>query len=173
MTVPKDPQKAEAYKNLLSQKAKGRVFTDEHRDKLSKAKLKNPVKYWQGKQRREQEHQKYLKRKEKKIASVVQWRKDNKDRAWLYINNQKVRRQEDFEKIAGRPKPEYCEVCGSNGRICFDHCHNTGKFRGWICEQCNVLLGFAKDDIVRLQSLISYLQKFHAERLNEETSISQ
>src|SRR3990167_9000853 len=42
------------------------------------------------------------------------------------------------EKIAGRKRAEFCDVCGSDGKkhkngICFDHDHETNKFRGWIC----------------------------------------
>lgn len=43
---------------------------------------------------------------------------------------------------ATRPKPAACELCGdTSGRICFDHCHKTGVFRGWVCYSCNILLG--------------------------------
>lgn len=62
-----------------------------------------------------------------------------------------------LEKIAGRKKPELCEICGAMGRICFDHNHETGKFRGWICHRCNVVLGFVKDNSELLKSLSDYL----------------
>lgn len=63
------------------------------------------------------------------------------------------------EKVAGRPRPKLCEVCNGEGRICFDHDHKTGKFRGWICNHCNTTLGFARDRIEVLQKLIEYLKK--------------
>ena len=160
MTMPKDPQKEKEYRKLLSDKAKGRVFSDEHRRKLSEAKIKNPVKYWQGKNRKDYDRQHYLENKEKRYASNAKWRSENKDLVKSYSKEWLVRRNEKLEKVAGRPKPEICEICGKGGRICFDHCHKTGKFRGWICESCNVLLGFAKDDISTLQSLVKYLKKF-------------
>lgn len=62
--LPSDPQKAEEYRKVLSQKAKGRVFTEEHRKKLSEAKLKNPTKYWQNKSRSEYDRKHYLQKKE-------------------------------------------------------------------------------------------------------------
>lgn len=68
-------------------------------------------------------------------------------------------RQEIQEKIAGRPKPEYCEVCGRAGRICFDHNHTTGKFRGWLCVKCNCTLGFVGDSKEIFEKLIDYLEK--------------
>lgn len=65
------------------------------------------------------------------------------------------------EKLAGREKPEHCEVCGKKGIICFDHDHVTGKFRGWICNRCNVALGQVKDNIDTLHKLINYLNVFN------------
>lgn len=58
---------------------------------------------------------------------------------------------------AGRKKPDVCEVCGGKGQICFDHDHKTGKFRGWLCQPCNKILGFANDNPEVLMSLIKYL----------------
>ena len=62
------------------------------------------------------------------------------------------------EKIAGRKKPEQCELCGAFGRICFDHNHETGDFRGWICSRCNLVLGLVKDNTELLFALIKYLK---------------
>mgnify|MGYP001574645887 CR=1 FL=1 len=62
------------------------------------------------------------------------------------------------EKIAGRKKPEQCEICGAMGIICFDHDHETGKFRGWICKRCNTVLGFIKDNKELLFAMIEYLK---------------
>ena len=63
------------------------------------------------------------------------------------------------KKLAGRDKPQRCEVCNFRGRICFDHCHKTGKFRGWICILCNLVLGAVRDDPEILKKLIVYLEK--------------
>src|ERR1700748_160525 len=55
------------------------------------------------------------------------------------------KRREDFrERIAGRPRPTLCELCGGEGKIKFDHDHQTGQFRGWICHGCNYALGHAR-----------------------------
>lgn len=169
MTLPKGTQKKKEYRMLLSRKGKGRVFSDEHRRKLSEAKIKNPVKYWQGKNRSEYDRKYYLENKMRRCANQIKWRAKNGDKMKQYFENWRVKRLKSLETKAGRAKPEYCEICGEKGRICFDHCHKTGDFRGWICEHCNVLLGFAEDDIKRLELLINYLKNFHAERLNEGT----
>ena len=71
-----------------------------------------------------------------------------------YPNNYKISKQ---EKLAKRPKPKQCEICGAFGQICFDHDHITGAFRGWICHRCNLVLGFIKDSRDLLNKLIEYL----------------
>lgn len=62
------------------------------------------------------------------------------------------------ERKAGRPMPEMCDICNRGGRIVFDHCHNSSKFRGWLCQSCNVVLGLVNEDIVLLEKLIVYLK---------------
>lgn len=64
------------------------------------------------------------------------------------------------ELVAGRPKPLYCEICGSTGGakgIMFDHDHASGDFRGWLCSKCNFCLGHADDNPERLRALANYL----------------
>jgi hypothetical protein len=65
------------------------------------------------------------------------------------------------EKLAGRAKSKTCETpgCGSLKRICFDHCHDSGEFRGWICHRCNALLGLSGDNAELLRSLADYLDE--------------
>ena len=61
---------------------------------------------------------------------------------------------------AGRNKPELCEICSTNEfKIVFDHCHNSGKFRGWICDRCNRVLGIVKDSPQLLKELALYLEQ--------------
>jgi len=72
------------------------------------------------------------------------------------IKTQKLLEQ---EKLAGRKKPLNCEICGSNKKICFDHDHETGKFRGWICGRCNTALGLVDDNTEVLEKMIKYILK--------------
>lgn len=66
-----------------------------------------------------------------------------------------------------RPKPERCEICGSMGRICFDHDHKTGKFRGWICDRCNVALGMVNENSEILIAIANYIKLSTKEREQE------
>lgn len=63
-------------------------------------------------------------------------------------------RKELLLTVVGR-----CEACTWAGRLCLDHCHRTGEFRGWLCSNCNTALGFAKDDPTLLERLASYLRR--------------
>lgn len=58
-----------------------------------------------------------------------------------------------------RPRPSNCEICGEIGVICYEHDHSTGKFRGWVCSPCNCIMGFANDNIEKLEKIIVYLKK--------------
>ncbi len=69
--------------------------------------------------------------------------------------------------MAGRPKPEACEICEEPGKVLFDHCHQTGVFRGWICDRCNKTLGHVKDSPTILRKLAVYLENHNGEVNNE------
>ncbi|MCP4264318.1 MAG: hypothetical protein GY777_01860 [Candidatus Brocadiaceae bacterium] len=57
-------------------------------------------------------------------------------------------------------KVDTCKICDEYMyKKCIDHDHATGKVRGMICQNCNVLLGHAKDDIDILQKCIKYLNE--------------
>jgi hypothetical protein len=84
----------------------------------------------------------------------------------LHNINTKSNRIKKQEFIAGRNKPQKCEInsCKKEGKICFDHDHKTGKFRGWLCDNCNRVLGNAFDNPKILYDLSEYL-KLH-EKIN-------
>lgn len=68
-----------------------------------------------------------------------------------------------LEEKAGRLMPDQCEIFGAltselKYRLSFDHDHNTGRFRGWICTRCNIALGLVKDNIGLLEAMIKYLK---------------
>jgi hypothetical protein len=58
-----------------------------------------------------------------------------------------------------RPMPLLCESDCGREATSLDHCHETGKFRGWLCRQCNTALGMAKDSPATLRALATYLEK--------------
>lgn len=76
------------------------------------------------------------------------------------LAREKTRKRSEREFQAGRPRPNVCDVCGrSDGHIDFDHCHQKGHFRGWLCKQCNTALGLVEDNPSILLKLIAYLKR--------------
>lgn len=57
-----------------------------------------------------------------------------------------------------------CNLCGNpmsyargHNLMCFDHDPNTHKFRGWLCQRCNVGLGMLGDTQDSLLNALKYL----------------
>jgi len=42
--------------------------------------------------------------------------------------------------------------------VCVDHCHNTQKIRGILCQNCNSFLGYMANDIEKIKSAMKFLQ---------------
>lgn len=65
------------------------------------------------------------------------------------------------EKEIGAAFTGYCHTCGVpeadlRKKLCMDHCHETGEFRGWLCSRCNKVLGFLDDSVELLVELLHY-----------------
>ena len=63
-------------------------------------------------------------------------------------------------KKAAPKKPDRCECCGKvTEKLVVDHCHDKLRFRGWICQNCNIGIGRLGDNIEGLQNAMLYLFK--------------
>jgi hypothetical protein len=134
----KDPEKKKAAHRRWYTKAKA-TNSETWQRRKEKARLRAP-KYQQ--QRNEYQRQ---------------MRAEDPQRLNAYQRKSRLKRD---ETLAGRKKPTQCEVCGSNETaIHFDHCHQTGAFRGWLCFHCNAALGHIRDDAIRLRKLLAYLEQ--------------
>lgn len=60
-----------------------------------------------------------------------------------------------------------CAICGSDGTgktwtssrpLVVDHCHESKKIRGLLCDNCNILIGHSKENIQTLEKAIIYLK---------------
>lgn len=56
-----------------------------------------------------------------------------------------------------------CAICHSSNKsgrgLAVDHNHETKKIRGLLCSNCNLGIGYLKDDILRLEKAIEYLKR--------------
>ena len=57
-------------------------------------------------------------------------------------------------------KSKSCNICfKETTRLMLDHDHETNKFRGWLCDNCNRGLSHLGDNIDGLMEAVKYLQK--------------
>lgn len=59
-----------------------------------------------------------------------------------------------------------CAICTqpetrkTQRRLCVDHDHATGKIRDLLCQRCNSVIGYMKEDVKLLENAIAYLKKY-------------
>lgn len=67
--------------------------------------------------------------------------------------------EEDYNKMF-KDQNGRCKVCKnpSDKTLNVDHCHTTGKIRGLLCWNCNMGIGYFKDNTEYLTNAINYLK---------------
>lgn len=58
-----------------------------------------------------------------------------------------------------RTQEHRCAICDRAVMLHLDHCHKTGKIRGFLCIHCNRMIGWANDDPEYLLRIAHYLEK--------------
>jgi protein-arginine kinase activator protein McsA len=97
-------------------------------------------------------------------AKNIKWGKDpkNKEAIRFYF----IKRTYGIDKKAWlellKSQNNACAICSKTsddlGFFYTDHDHETGKVRGLLCQNCNTVLGHAKDDVDILIKAIAYLK---------------
>jgi len=91
----------------------------------------------------------------------LEWQKKNPERCRL--KNLLWRRKKDGVPEAPYPAPAACENCTRPFKSTFDthldHCHVTGKFRGWLCNKCNRGFGYFGDTLEGMKQGVRYLER--------------
>ncbi len=105
----------------------------------------------------------------KAIAATKRWAKRNPEKYRLVLKNSGLKKhygitlaQHDEILMSQGNRCAICrsDHCGRDGKTkgwCIDHCHTTNRVRGILCNSCNALLGYAKDDKKVLAAAIKYL----------------
>jgi hypothetical protein len=52
-----------------------------------------------------------------------------------------------------------CAICGTEGKLHLDHCHDSGNIRDGLCNGCNTGLGMFRDDPDRLRVAALYVER--------------
>jgi hypothetical protein len=64
-----------------------------------------------------------------------------------------------------------CAICGlpeqgtRKSQLCVDHCHQTGRIRGLLCQQHNASLGAFGDDLAGVMQVVEYLRRSRCRRV--------
>ena len=51
-----------------------------------------------------------------------------------------------------------CYICNDETKLVVDHCHESGKVRGLLCNHCNTMLGLARDNPAILRLAAKYIE---------------
>jgi hypothetical protein len=103
------------------------------------------------------------KNKEKVNSKNLKWDKDNPDK----------RRDAYYRRTYGITLDEYnnlhlnqsgkCKLCKDvevlpKSRLGVDHCHDTGRIRGLLCDLCNTALGRLGDSVESIERVLAYVK---------------
>lgn len=92
------------------------------------------------------------------------WNRSNKDKRKHYALKEKYKISLEDYNLMLVSQENCCKICKRNKdafskALNVDHCHSTGKIRGLLCKDCNLLLGKARDTVNVLESAIAYLKE--------------
>lgn len=109
----------------------------------------------------------YKRNRQTCLARRKRWAEENPDKAARLKRKTHLRQKygisiEQYEMLA--LTQEYkCAACGDpvidDVILHVDHDHSTGELRGLLCQGCNLAIGHAKDDPVRLEKAAAYLRR--------------
>lgn len=83
----------------------------------------------------------------------------------LYLINTYNITYSKYKEILAEQK-DVCKICGEdnskshNRRLAVDHCHETGKIRGLLCDKCNRTVGLMEDNSKNATNAAKYLRRF-------------
>lgn len=84
-------------------------------------------------------------------------RKQARQRSWMLKNLYGIT-VEQYDAMLTR-QGGGCAICHRTEKLHVDHCHDSSRVRGVLCENCNRGIGMFKDDPALLQRAIDYLNQ--------------
>jgi hypothetical protein len=97
-------------------------------------------------------------------ARQAKWTAENPERARLNARKTFVKSAygltlEEYDEIVARG----CAICGrTDGQICVDHDHTSGRVRDALCTNCNLGLGNFQDSPILVEIALAYLKEHGA-----------
>lgn len=144
-------------------------YEEFHKNKASKDNHSNQCKIC----RTKYDSERWANNKESERARVKEWISKNKKYYERYEKGKKLRARYwpnlsieeanlEFEKLMVEQNGK-CKICGIDHSklkvgLVVDHCHIAGDVRGLLCQNCNALIGMAKESAETLYSAIEYLK---------------
>lgn len=61
--------------------------------------------------------------------------------------------------LSGPIDMDACEICDEKDDLVIDHCHDTGKFRGVLCRNCNLGIGSLKENKDVIRKALKYAER--------------
>lgn len=86
--------------------------------------------------------------------------KYQRDRAWEHLKERYGITKQDYYNILETQNGQ-CGICGcdsGDSKFHVDHCHETGKVRGLLCQKCNCGLGLLGDTVEGLMKALNYME---------------
>ena len=98
----------------------------------------------------------------KKLRADAEYKREEqrKHRASYYLRQYGITLEMAVELL----EAQYCQcaICPRPIRLGkeahLDHCHVTGKIRGWLCSCCNQALGLVQENPTTLNAMLEYLE---------------
>ncbi len=96
-----------------------------------------------------------------------EWKRKNKEKT--RISALKYKYGLEYTELISMQETQSnkCYICqksplGSRyNKLCVDHDHRTGNVRKLLCNNCNAALGLLNDNILLLENIIKYLDKYN------------
>ena len=128
---------------LKCNRCRGREYYSRNRDKVNKSARAH-----------------YAKNRDRRRAWAAQYHRDNPDKKLEWGLRRRYGITLDEYRQMCDAQDNRCVICQEvpRGRLCVDHCHASGKFRGLICSTCNIGLGMFKNDPYLLRRAAGYLR---------------
>ena len=75
--------------------------------------------------------------------------------------------QHNILKLTHTASGDKCQCCGASGKLILDHCHQSGDFRGWLCQSCNVGIGKLGDSEEAIRRALDYIVRSKIPKLGQ------